>query len=98
MEWGEKEEFLEGIEKETGITPPALLKKPELEFWMAGYLKAFWILCARRTVGMSPNPISFTDIALYFEKSEFDDFFEFLTLISVMDDKWMALMAARKPK
>lgn len=98
MEWGDKEEFLESLWKETGIIPPALSNKPLLEYWMPGYLKAFWILCARRAIGMSPNPISFTDIALYFDRSEFEDFEEFQMLIAAMDDKWMAVMASRKPK
>lgn len=98
MEWGEKEEFLEGVWRDTGIPPKALMNRPDLDYWMPPYLKAFWVLCARRAIGMSPNPISFTDIALYFDRSTFDDFEEFHMLIAAMDDKWMAVMASRNAK
>lgn len=98
MEWGEKEDFLEDVWQKTGVMPAALANKPILEYWMPGYLRAFWILCARRSLGMSPNPISFEAICQYFDRSEFDDFEEFQALIAAMDDKWTAIQASRKSK
>lgn len=72
--------------------------RPELHYWMTSYLKAFWVLCSRRTYGMGPNPISFNDMVVYCQMYEFEDLDEFVTLMCSLDETWMEVMAKRTKK
>lgn len=67
LDWRNSEEFLEDLESETGVTPKALLNRPNVTAEMYEYTWAFTILSAKRNVGIVPNPIYLGDIKAFID-------------------------------
>jgi hypothetical protein len=64
LTWGDKENFLRGIE-ERGEVVPALLNKPELDEFLVPYWMAFQALSPSRRIGMGIGAIPLSEIESY---------------------------------
>ncbi len=73
MEWGDKLEFLEGIEAETGVAPKALKARPQLASHLGFIWEAFWSLSTDRPTGFSVGRIPFRSIDAYAARYRVDD-------------------------
>lgn len=66
--WGEREEGLLKVERETGETPNTLLTKPRLYTWVEWYWEAFWMLDPGRPIYQgSLGRIPLSEIRAYIE-------------------------------
>ena len=63
---------------------------------MAEYVRAFGLMSAARTYGMSPNPISLSDLVAYTQIYEVDDLEEFIHLIQTMDKVYLKKVSEKK--
>ena len=71
-----------------GVTPEALLNRPEIPWLLDDYLKAYRDLDRRRQIGYSgPQPLSVSDIFRYAETHGFSSTRQFFfKVISALDD------------
>lgn len=101
-QWGDKIEFLKGIEEDTGETPPALLARPILSQFEQPYMDAFNILSGSRQWTMGgPAAIPFSEIAAYLEFNHIDDpdeREEYITMIRSLDAEYLKISAAKVKK
>lgn len=69
LEWGSQRKRLEEIEEESGETPPALERQPELKLASTGMLlQCFMTLhMMRSSNGFGPNPITLGMIREYID-------------------------------
>lgn len=80
------------------FVPKALQIRPVVQYWMPEYIEAFKVLSGRRTVGMSPNPISLSEIVTYANLYELDDIEDFIYCVSEMDDCYLIKMAEQQER
>jgi hypothetical protein len=93
IEWGSQVSKLLEIEQATGVTPSALLSEPKLAGICTEVVQAYNVLAARRTSGLTVNPIQLSEIKAYLEV--YGDpcvpVDVFVNLIGVMDLQYMEL-------
>lgn len=84
--------------EEAGVTPPALLNKPTLMSTEHEVARAYDVLGARRSIGLTVGPIQLSEIVafvqLYGEPSIPMDIF--IELIGSMDTKYLELQGGNK--
>jgi hypothetical protein len=89
LQWGDKLEFLQNIEKSSGETPPALLNRPILSQFEQPYYIAFQVLSeSRRWTPGGPAMIPLSEIYAYFkiyEIKDLDEREEYLIYINRLD-------------
>lgn len=97
--WGPKLDKLKLIEEATGDTPQAILDSPKLFGYAKEMAESYNILAARRTVGMSPNPIQLSEIEAFFRMygNPSIGIHTFIELIGTMDSKFLDLSHGNKP-
>lgn len=71
MQWGKDIEMLQSVEKETGITPPALLNRPKIGLFEVFLLQEFNAVSGSRDYGENgPKAVPISDIKAYLEICE----------------------------
>lgn len=83
---------MEGLVSEY-FTPPAWLRRPELNVFSALYLNSFNDLNSRRQSGFGMQPLAFVEIKAYYEAFDLEDFEIFYNNIKAADDvhlQWAA--------
>lgn len=94
-EWGSELKTLKEIEESTGITPPALLRKPKLRDDCQGYYSTFQVLSDQRSYNQAgAQPLRITEIASYLTFlgiSGVDRKQKFMCFLLEMDKAFMAL-------
>lgn len=99
MVWGHQIEYLEGLEEKLGITPKALLNRPEPHQLGGRLYSGFNALSSSRGYGMG-GPLAITIEAIFaycqmFEIGSPDERLTFLRAVQRLDAAYLAAVAAR---
>ncbi len=100
IEYGDRGAWFEALEAETGQTPAALLRKPEIPFDLAFYWRAFWRLSSRRGATFDVQPISMESILSYavlLGVESYEEREQMLDLIVAMDIAFLEAIRDRRP-
>lgn len=93
LQWGERRLALEQIEKETGITPDALRRRPLPTQFEQSFYNAFVTLSGSRQItAVGPMAIPLSEIKSFFELYEItdtDEQDEYLELIQTLDKAYL---------
>lgn len=88
-------EFLQGLEEDTGETPPALLNRPILDPEVDAFLDAFFALSPSRQQGMAPGGIPIVEMRAYCEMFHVEHVELFIDMMRSLDHEFLAFQAER---
>lgn len=100
LTWGPKIDTLKAVEQNTGVTPQALLNRPELQKHLRFYWDLFFELSEEREESFAGNdrPITLTGFLPYctlygWTRQEAQDIWEY---VRMLDRIWLRLRAERR--
>jgi hypothetical protein len=100
--WGHQVAWLESLQQQHGITPKALLERPEVHDLGGETLDAFYTLSSSRAYGMGgPLAVSIEAMFAYcqmFGVESLDDRTDFLHTMQRLDKAYLAAVAEREDK
>lgn len=93
LEWGERKDGLEAVERQTKETPKALLNRPRLHPWLTWLYDAFW-LCdsGRRIYQGSVGRIPLSEMVAYmsvYDVGEAEERQLFITMMRALDSVYV---------
>ncbi len=102
MEWGDKIDFLTGVERDTGETPQALLSRPVLTQLEQPMFDAYQALSSSRNwTPVGPAAIPFSEISRYLEFNgilDLDEREEYIRIIQAIDSEYLTYINKKREK